>query len=92
MKLLGAVDGDIFDLVVIPAATVVACAGIPFGIFIGKDGARGFEDGGRDVVLAGDQFERGLLPLAFEADQLGDFGIGLGDGHGGILAAKITLG
>jgi hypothetical protein len=80
--LLGAVDGEIFDLVVETTSAVVAGAGITLGIFIGQNGSRRFQHGGRNVVLAGDQFQRRLLALTLFLDQFGDFRIGLGDGHG----------
>jgi hypothetical protein len=80
-ELLGALDGEVFDLVVEAAAAVVARTGVAFGIFIGEDGAGGFHDGGGDVVLAGDQLEGGLLAALFEGDEFGDFWVGLCEGH-----------
>jgi hypothetical protein len=38
--LLGAVDGEVFDLVVEAAAAIVASAGEAFGVLVGEAGSR----------------------------------------------------
>src|SRR6267142_3740826 len=44
-KFLGAIDGQLFDLVGVFAAAVVALAGVALGVLIRKDRAHGFEAG-----------------------------------------------
>src|ERR1035441_8776680 len=45
------------------AAAVVALAGIALGVLVGEDAGGGFRHGVGDEILAGDQFELGVLPL-----------------------------
>jgi len=61
------------------AATVVALAGVAFGVFVGELRALGPHDGGRGVVLAGDQLNVMLLPGVFSLDGGKQLGIGLFD-------------
>ena len=53
-EFFGAVDGELFDYVGVVLAAVVAFAGVALGVFVGKDGAEGVEDGAGDVVFGGD--------------------------------------
>jgi hypothetical protein len=76
-ELLGAFDGQGFDLVVEAAPLVVARVGVPFSVFVGQNGAGGLENGGRDVVLAGNQLERRLLAALFLLDQFENLRVGL---------------
>src|SRR5439155_14763166 len=78
-QLLGALDGEGLDLVDILAAAIVAPARIAFGIFIGIDRALRFEDGARDDVLGGDQFDLMLLAAELALDRGSDGRIGLGE-------------
>ncbi len=71
-ELLGAVDGQLLDFVGVLAATVVALAGIALGIFVGEDGAHGFEDGFGDEVFRGNEFEAGGVAAGFVAEEIGD--------------------
>ncbi len=64
-KLLGAVAGEVFDLVDKLATAVIATAGIAFGIFVGKHAAGSLHDGGADVVFASDEFEAIVLASSF---------------------------
>src|ERR1700761_241500 len=90
----GAGFGEIFDDVGIFAAAVVALAGVAFGVFVGKDGACGFEDGAADEVLTGDHFEAFVLAFNFLFNLLGDLRVGGGersaevDGHAVILCHR----
>jgi len=76
-QFFGASNGDIFDLVIKPAAAVVALAGVSLAIFIGEDAAGCFHDGRRNVILAGDQFQRRRLARGLLDDEAGYFRIGL---------------
>jgi len=71
-EFFGAVDGELFDFVGVFAAAVVAFAGIAFGVLVGEDRAHGFEDGFRDEVFTGDEFEAGGFALRFFAEEFGD--------------------
>ena len=64
-QLAGAVNGQLFHLVHILAAAVVAVTGVAFGVFVGQHTAHGRHYGRRNNVLAGDQLN--VLALA---DQL----------------------
>ena len=78
--LLGTFDGECLDLVVELAAPVIAGPGVALGVLIRQAGAHRGHHGGRSVVFAGDEFQRGLLTLCFFRDQLGDGGIGRANG------------
>ncbi len=78
-KLLDAVDGELFGHVHMFAATVVAAAGVAFGVFIGELGALRSHDGGRSVVFAGNQLDVLFLPGVFGLDDGKNFGVGLFD-------------
>ncbi|CAM5739403.1 hypothetical protein SBADM41S_03919 [Streptomyces badius] len=78
---LGAADRQCLDLVDDLLALVVPLAGVALGVLVLEHGARGFEHGGGDVVLAGDQAQGiGLEPL-LRADQGGQFGVGRDEGR-----------
>ncbi len=70
-----AVNGQLLDHVHVLAATVVALAGVAFGVLVGQLRALGFHDGGRAVVFAGDQLNVLLLALVFGLDGGKYFGI-----------------
>ena len=74
-EFLGAIDGELLDLIREFAATVIALAGKTFGVLIGEDGAHRFEDSFRDEIFGGDEFETGGLALGFFAEEIGDLGI-----------------
>ena len=67
-EFLGAVDGELFDVVSVLTARIIALAGIAFGVLVGQRAALGFENSLTDVVLAGDHRQRPFLPgiFAFE--------------------------
>ena len=65
------------DLVTEAAALVIARARVALGVFVGQHAAGRFAHGGRNVVFAGDQFQRRLLTLGFLLDQVEDGGVGL---------------
>ena len=79
---LGAVDGQIFGDVDILAAAVIALARIAFGIFIGEDRARRFENGAGDDIFGGDQLDFMLLPLELVRHGAVKLGIAFGEGFG----------
>ena len=55
-QLAGTLDGNVLHLVHIDTAAIVALAGQALGVLVGQDAAHCGHDGGRDDVLAGDQF------------------------------------
>ncbi|MDT4775841.1 hypothetical protein FQZ97_79810 [compost metagenome] len=61
-QLLGAVDGQLLDLVDELATTVVALARIAFGVLVGQAAALGLHHPLAGVVLRGDQFDMVFLP------------------------------
>ena len=63
-QLAGTLDGKVFGHVHMFAATVIAAAGIAFGVFVGHHAALGLHHGGRDDVFRRDQLD--LLALALE--------------------------
>ncbi|MNT15133.1 hypothetical protein D3C72_1501730 [compost metagenome] len=77
--LLDAVDGQLLGHVHMLAATVVALAGVAFGVLVGQLGALGPHHGGGGVVLAGDQLDVVLLPGVFSLDGGKQLGVGLFD-------------
>ena len=56
-QLLGALDRQLFGLVDIFAAAVVAFCGVTFGIFVGQYGTLCLQDSRAGVVFGGDQFD-----------------------------------
>ena len=74
-ELLGAVARDVFSLIDKLAATIIALARVAFGVLVGHDRADGFDDGGRNVILAGDHFQLRVLPSQFVADGVENFRI-----------------
>jgi hypothetical protein len=69
-QLLGAIAGEVFDGVVVDAAAVVALARIPLGVLVGHPRSDGVHHHRRDVVLRGDELQRGRLPLRLGAEDL----------------------
>src|SRR5665647_424369 len=78
-NLLDAVNGELLGDVNKFAATVVAAAGVAFGVFVGELRALRGHDGGRGVVFAGNQLDVLLLPGVFSLDGGKNFGVGLFD-------------
>ncbi len=64
-KFFRAVTGDFFDLIDVFTTAVIALAGITFGVFIGEDASRGFEDGFGRKVFTGDQLDLAILAIGF---------------------------
>ena len=58
---LGAFNGEFFGNVDVLAATVVAAAGVAFGIFVGQDRTLCFQHGTGDDVFRRNQLDLGLL-------------------------------
>ena len=96
-ELPGSITGEVFDDVGELAAAVVALAGIAFGVFVGEDGACGFEDGAADEVFRGDHLEAVVLTFDFVLDLQGDLGVAGGqrgvqvDGHELILCQDFAV-
>ncbi len=74
-QFLGAIDGQLLDLVGVLAAAVVALARIALRVFVGENRAHGLEHRLGDQVLRGNQFQSSSLPLGFVAKQLRDLRI-----------------
>src|SRR5690606_5982505 len=72
------------DHVHVFAAAVVALAGVAFGVLVGQLGALGFHDGGRAVVLAGDQLNVLFLTVVFGLDGGKNFGVDDRDSMGAL--------
>ena len=87
-ELLGALAGDVFDLVVKLTAAVIALAGVALGVLVGQPTAGRVHHGGRDMIFAGDEFKRARLTVGFLGHERSDVGILRGDkvhqlaGHG----------
>ena len=77
-EFFGAIAGQVFYDVGVFAAAIVPLAGVAFGVFIRENAADGFENGFRDKVLAGDEFEAAILPFGFVLNRLVDEGIDFG--------------
>jgi len=75
-ELFGAVAGYVFNDIGELAAAVVALGGVAFGVLVGEDGARGFEDGAADEVLGGDHLEALVLAVDLVCYLSGNVGIG----------------
>src|SRR3989449_5589330 len=75
---LGAIDGELLDLIDDLAAAVVALPRQALGVLVRERGAHRLEHGDRDEVLARDQFEAMLLPFHLAANQLEDGRVRLG--------------
>ena len=75
---LRAVDRELLDLVDDLAASVVALAGIPLGVLVGRHRADGLEDRRPGEVLRRDQLDLVALPLELVAEERRDVGIDLG--------------
>ena len=78
-KLFAALYGEIFHNVYILAAAVIALAGKPFRIFIGKVRADRSHHRGGNKVLAGDQLDVAPLAVKFKFHRLVHFCVGVFD-------------
>src|SRR2546430_9296823 len=76
---LGAIDGELLDLIDDLAAAVVTLPRQALGVLVGERGAHRLEHGDRDEVLARDQLEAVLLPFHLAANQLEDGRVRLGE-------------
>ena len=72
---LGEPLGDVHVL----AAAVVALARQALGVLVRQPGALGLHDGGRDVVLAGDELDLVVLAAALADHRLPQLGVDVGD-------------
>ena len=79
-ELLGAINGQLLNLINKFTAAVVAAAGVALGVFVGQNRAHGRENGRADIVLRGNQFDASSLPRAFLFDSSIDDWIGSGQG------------
>ena len=80
--LFGAIAGEVLDHVGVLAPAVVAAARIALGIFVGEDGACGFEHGAADEVFRGNHLKAFVLAADFGVNGGGDFGVVEGEGAG----------
>ena len=69
---LGVVGGGLLDGVDVLAAGVEPVPDRALGVLVRQPGAHRQQDGGRGVVLAGDQLQRGALVGQLAADRAGD--------------------
>jgi hypothetical protein len=83
-QLAGALDGNILHLVHIDAAAVVALAGQTLGVLIGQHAAHGCHHGGRNDILAGDQFNILALTGQFPLHGCAQFRVGCIDHADGV--------
>ena len=85
------VFGDVDEL----TAAVVALAGIAFGVLVGEMAPHRSHDGGRDDVLAGDEFEVAPLAGKFLLHGGAKLGVGIADtaqiDHKLLLDVKISF-
>jgi hypothetical protein len=78
-ELLDAVDRQRLGHVHIHTAAVIALARVAFGVFVGQLRALRGHDGGRGVVLAGDQLDMVFLALVFSLNGSKKLRVGLLD-------------
>ena len=83
-QLAGAPDGNILHLVHIDAAAVVALAGQTLGVLVGQHAAHGCHHGGRNDILAGDQFNILALTGQFPLHGCAQFRVGCIDHADGV--------
>ncbi len=88
-QLLGAVDRQLLDDVDVFAAAVVALAGVALGVLVGQLRALGRHDGGRGVVLAGDQLDVLFLAAVLGLDGGPELGVGLFDEDVAVVHAAV---
>ncbi len=81
-ELLRAIDRKLFDLIDDLAPAVVALAGIPLRVLVGRHGAHGLEHGGPGEVLGGDQLDLAALALELLGEEAGDVGIDVVEARG----------
>jgi len=74
-EFLGAIDGELLDLVGVLSAAVVPFSRITFGVFVREDGAHGFEDCFGNEVFRRNEFEASGLAPGFIAQEAGDLRI-----------------
>ena len=75
VKLTDALDGQRLDLVHDLAASVVAGAGIAFGVFVGQNRTHGLHHLVADEVLRGNQLDAVHLAAALGGNQIENLGI-----------------
>src|SRR5688572_25088934 len=74
-KRLGAIDGDLFDLIDDLAPAVVALPRQSLRVLVRERAAHGFEHGRGDEVLTGDELQPVRLAFDFLFDQSRDVGV-----------------
>ena len=77
---LGALDGEVLDVVDDRVAAVVALARVALGVLVGEHRAGGAQHRRRGEVLAGDQLQAGGLAFELEREQPVDLEVGIGVG------------
>ncbi len=75
------IDGQVFGFVDVLATTVVALAGIAFGVFVGQHGTLRLHNPGAGVVLRSNQFDVLLLAALFFANGAKDLVVKSLDSH-----------
>ena len=79
---LGAINGELLDLVDEFAATIPSFAGVAFGVFVGEHAALRLHDGGVGEIFRSDELDVALLPGKLGGEGRVDGGIELGEGSG----------
>ena len=90
-KLLGTFAREVFHYVGELAPSVVALAGIAFGILIGEHRAHGFQHGFADEIFRGDQFQSFVLAADFVVDGRSHLGIGFVERAGHVDVFHLNL-
>ena len=79
-QLLGAIDGELLELVGELAPFVVPAPRISLGVLVGEHRTARLHDGPGGEVLRRDELDAGLLACELRLDELGDDGIDVGYG------------
>ena len=90
-ELLGAVNGELFDLVHVFAPAVPAFLGVTFRVLVREHGALGFHDGGAGEIFRGDELDVFLLAAAFGFDVVGHGEVHVVQAQGGRREAHVHL-
>ena len=86
---LGALDGELLDLVHDLAAAVVALAGQALGVLVREHRADGLEHGRPGEVLGRDQLELVALARELGVAEAGDLGVDLGEAEAAQVVERV---
>jgi hypothetical protein len=77
-KLLGPLDGDVFNHIHALTAAVIASAGVSLGVFVGEYGPGSGQNSGADDIFGSNQLNVLLLTLEFCLNSVSYFRIDCG--------------